>query len=96
MKLPRIRITVRRLMVVVAMVGALLGTLIAVRASRVRQANQHRLLSTTREQRRLHGTSIPDSTWTAKKLWHAEMSNKYERAARSPWLPVGPDPPEPN
>jgi hypothetical protein len=28
-------------------------------------------------------------------LWHADMAAKYERAARYPWLPVPPDPPEP-
>ena len=27
--------------------------------------------------------------------WHAEMVNKYRRAARYPWLPMVPDPPEP-
>jgi hypothetical protein len=26
---------------------------------------------------------------------HAAMARKYERAARYPWLPVAPDPPEP-
>jgi hypothetical protein len=27
--------------------------------------------------------------------YHAAMRRKYERAARQPWLPVEPDPPEP-
>ena len=27
--------------------------------------------------------------------WHIEMIRKYDRAARYPWLPVWPDPPEP-
>ena len=27
--------------------------------------------------------------------WHAEMVRKYRHAARYPWLPVAPDPPEP-
>ncbi len=103
MKPLRVCITVRRLMVAVAMVGVLLGALLAARAWRIRQgaryhqlAVNHRFLSTTREQRRLHGTAAPDSTWTAKKLWHVEMSNKYERAANYPWLSVEPDTPEPN
>jgi hypothetical protein len=26
---------------------------------------------------------------------HASLARKYERAARYPWLPVEPDPPEP-
>ena len=27
---------------------------------------------------------------------HAAMAHKYEHAARYPWLPVKPDPPEPD
>ena len=30
------------------------------------------------------------------KDWHRRMAEKYERAARRPWLPVEPDPPEPD
>jgi hypothetical protein len=29
-------------------------------------------------------------------LWHFKLCNKYEDAALRPWLPVPPDPPEPN
>jgi hypothetical protein len=29
------------------------------------------------------------------EAYHAEMKQKYERAARYPWLPVEPEPPEP-
>jgi hypothetical protein len=32
---------------------------------------------------------------TPRGKWHYEMSMKYARASRSPWLPVEPDPPEP-
>jgi hypothetical protein len=28
--------------------------------------------------------------------WHEAMADKYERAARYPWLCVEPDPPEPS
>jgi hypothetical protein len=27
--------------------------------------------------------------------WHEAMARKYRQAARNPWLPVEPDPPEP-
>jgi hypothetical protein len=27
---------------------------------------------------------------------HAAMAEKYRQAARQPWLPVAPDPPEPD
>ncbi len=30
-----------------------------------------------------------------RAAYHAALSAKYERAARYPWLPVAPDPPEP-
>jgi hypothetical protein len=30
-----------------------------------------------------------------RTAWHAAMRTKYEHAARYPWLPVAPDPPEP-
>jgi hypothetical protein len=33
------------------------------------------------------------SVW--KAVYHSRMREKYERAARYPWLPVEPDPPEP-
>jgi hypothetical protein len=43
------------------------------------------------------------SNWTrpsprapsAHELWSRQMGEKYLRAARYPWLPVAPDPPEP-
>ena len=31
----------------------------------------------------------------ARAAHHAALRSKYERAARYPWLPVEPDPPEP-
>src|SRR5689334_6607250 len=30
-----------------------------------------------------------------KALWHEALARRYERAARRPWLPLAPDPPEP-
>src|SRR5437870_1763631 len=35
------------------------------------------------------------SYWKRATAFHAEMSRKYSYAARHPWLPVEPDPPEP-
>jgi hypothetical protein len=35
-------------------------------------------------------SSVPESA-----KYHEAMSRKYEHAARYPWLPVAPDPPEP-
>jgi hypothetical protein len=33
--------------------------------------------------------------WKRLVAYHAAMARKYENAARHPWLPVEPDPPEP-
>jgi len=33
--------------------------------------------------------------WGTKAAHYAALNRKYERAARYPWLPVGPDPPVP-
>jgi len=32
---------------------------------------------------------------TAKGRWHYDLALKYAEAARHPWLPVSPDPPQP-
>jgi hypothetical protein len=39
------------------------------------------------------GTGVP--TTLARAAWHKALHEKYERAARSPWLVVAPDPPRP-
>jgi hypothetical protein len=33
--------------------------------------------------------------WPRLRDWHAQMAEKYRRAALRPWEPVPPDPPEP-
>jgi hypothetical protein len=32
----------------------------------------------------------------ARVLWYIKLSEKYQDAALRPWIPVPPDPPEPN
>jgi hypothetical protein len=39
------------------------------------------------------GTGTP--TTFARSEWHRMLHEKYEKAARSPWLDVAPDPPRP-
>src|SRR4051812_4169586 len=43
------------------------------------------------------GLALPSRRVTARAVadLHASLKWKYERAARFPWLPVAPDPPEP-
>lgn len=38
---------------------------------------------------------VARSSWDRKIEYHAARRRKYERAARYPWFPVAPDPPEP-
>ena len=88
MTIPRPRLTVRRLMTVVALAGLVMGGWIEGRRRRerfeaVEQDHLIHLLIATRE--------MP-SDWLA---WHLSMARKYRAAARSPWLPVWADPPAP-
>jgi hypothetical protein len=99
MKLPRF--TVRRLMVAVAIVGLTLGFEV-IRRRRVAFLEIARLNDNTASVLRSelsesdepgpHGDPI-----TMRRLadYCDAMRKKYELAARYPWLPVEPDPPEP-
>jgi hypothetical protein len=91
-RLPRVRFTVRRLMVAVAVVGITLGALAACRSrsARFREIrDRHRAAM-------IVGFEAPGEAAPAARLdWHRAIERKYEYAARHPWLPVAPDPPEP-
>jgi hypothetical protein len=99
MKLPRPRLTIRRLMVLVAIAGLILGAAIPLLERRRRFArimNSH-WAEVDRWALKV-GLFRPETIGrspTAKVGWHAEMASKYRHAARYPWLPVWPDPPEP-
>jgi hypothetical protein len=86
MKLPRF--TIRRMMVGVAILGLSLGFLAERRARFLRIAARHE--ESSRFYRLYPGFYIPSGAF-----YDIEMELKYERAARYPWLPVEPDPPEP-
>ncbi len=97
--LPRVRFTVRRMMIAVAAVGLMLGAYMAclARAERFKGRQEWHfdhaskiLQDTPRE--------MDETAWRRLKVrfgWNADMYHKYERAARYPFLPVAPDPPEP-
>ena len=89
MKLPRL--TIRRLMVAVAVVAAPLacGAWAARRAATFREISAYHALEWSRID--TTGTQEVD----ARAEWHRAMEMKYRDAARYPWLPVAPDPPEP-
>lgn len=105
MTIPR-RVTVRGLMVLVAVVAvAVWGGMMMRRSGNfLRRADNHRFLAAIFQGR------VEDSPATAADTsrviekrgrelrslnHHSELARKYERAARYPWLPVAPDPPEP-
>ena len=85
MHLPRPRFTVRRMMVAVAIGGVVSGVL--TRAARFQQLSDY-------HRSRIILISPPDPR-VYRTLYHMELANKYYYAARHPWLPVTPDPPEP-
>jgi hypothetical protein len=99
------RMTTRRWMIVVAIVGLLcllehrrrsFESLAAYHQSRlggfviVQSLDDLSLIRLFRRDRK------PLTTDEAKvATWHEAMARKYRQAARNPWLPVEPDPPEP-
>ncbi len=90
MPLPRVRFTVRRMMVAVAVVAIGVVGYVNVEKDRTRRvwiAAEHAY------EAELLAKSAGSSP--AKFRWHEAMAAKYLRAARYPFLPVAPDPPEP-
>jgi hypothetical protein len=99
MRLPRVRMTLRRLMAVVAAVAVLLAVGVTLRKRSQafdRIAHEHGLRTEMR--------SSASDTWGHtkllqyyKRLWrdaqfHRRMYEKYRYAASHPWLPVEADP----
>jgi hypothetical protein len=110
MRMLRPRFTVRRLMVAVAIVGLIagVGRAISQRSARFRMLSEKHRAKHWDEPivRDVEGTG-PDSGEenpalvelgrrdAAQQAFHRRMAEKYERAARYPWLLVPLDPPEP-
>ena len=102
MPLPRVRFTVRRLMVAVAIAGLIWGSglFILRRSERFRWLERHHDMRTSHH---IITTPYYTALWNGvgervspgKARWHVEMARKYDFAARFPFLPVPPDPPEP-
>ena len=89
MRLPRPRFTVRPLMVFVAIIA------VAIYTGMVFWRFETYAMRAAAHARRLNSghSYIYDSADLIH--WHEQMRLKYENAARNPWLPVAPDPPEP-
>jgi hypothetical protein len=91
------RFTVRRLMVAVAIIGSALGiTGITIeRHERFRWIAVHHRDVVPKHIPRIRSSGMEDKHWGLIE-WHESVARNYEHAARYPWLPVAPDPPEPN
>ena len=87
--MPRFQFTVRRMMVAVAIVGVVLGG-----AEMIRRRRTDFIVRSTQwrwsENVALRGRAPVRFVYYSRRL-----AEKYEHAARYPWLPVAPDPPEP-
>jgi hypothetical protein len=98
MRIPRVRFTVRRMMVAVAIMGVALG-LYKRREKLLALADYHEKgekcaglgtgggISWINQ----HGEEVTET----KSDWHSQLAEKYHRAASRPWLPVEADSPEP-
>src|SRR5262245_40028901 len=97
--LSRVRLTVRRMMIAIAVVATLLGVgleLIRRRERFLRISVEHAVEAA------MEGTLVVTDQGpayvgvkTEKGRWHEFTHQKYEYLGRRPWLPVPPDPPEP-
>jgi hypothetical protein len=93
------RMTTRRWMVAVAVVALLLGGIVGVYRLRrwhdgfVYRAQWHsRIVVTLRTRWRV---APNDPVPPRLIVYYRSLASKYQHAARYPWLPVEPDPPEP-
>ena len=65
------------------------------REARALQRSRARSISLGGPEIRLDQSRSNLARWTNRIAYYAAMTHKYQYAARYPWLPVEPDPPEP-
>ncbi len=102
-RVPRMRFTVRRMMGAVAIVALLLAWVQMRRRFDERRASfeDQSVIHAAHEILQRGGgadvfSGIGEIKPNARRAaYHARMRQKYERAARYPWLPIEPDPPPP-
>jgi hypothetical protein len=106
MRLLRVRFSIRQIMVVVAAVAVIVAVRIETARMRLRRLDcQLRSLDHSIGAARYDGRGVvscrgpielPSSVDNPRRAaHHAAMSRKWADAAEHPWLPVEPDPPEP-
>ena len=92
MKFPRVRFTIQRMMVVVAVVALTLGGIAwVVRMKRLSSEYERRAQKHVFEIQSLFNAAFASE----HDYWSMEMIGKYRNASKRPWIPVEPDPPEP-
>ena len=94
MPIPRLRCSLRRPMVAVAIIGIVHGVT-SERHKRFRKIEDHHRAEFQKIASRLNSWRNDEAFWLRLE-WHEPMRLEYERAARYPFLPVPPDPPEPD
>ncbi len=91
----RPRFTVRTLMIAVAVFAGGTSILLGLR-NRKREFRAYVQIHRADAARLIRQHHPRDSALLQRRVeHHLKMGVKYERAARYPWLPVEPDPPEP-
>jgi hypothetical protein len=104
MRLPRVRLTMRRLMTAMAIVALMLGEYHWLdrmgrrRDAFLRRAEYHRRLLCNYVEFPGHGPELGrqlQARYERIRAWHATMERTYFRVAARPWESVPPDPPCP-
>jgi hypothetical protein len=106
MKRPRLRFTVRRLMIAVAILALSLRAILWVAEMRTRSAAHHRraiefVLITARSGSVVHtkdGRRVDryeNENRRREDAWARQLAEKYWHLSNYPWLAVEPDPPRP-
>jgi hypothetical protein len=104
---PRVRFTIRQTMVGVAAVALILAIRIETERMRWRSLDYElRALAHNLSAMRFDGRGLPSchgpyedpsSVYNpGKAAYHTAMARKWAEAAKHAWLPVAPDPPEPD
>ncbi len=87
----RPRFTVRRLMVLTGIAGAILGG--AAWGAKIHRLSRHYSTRANYYERRYDAN--PKNPSAKIREWEYNMMKKYQILTMFPWSPVGPDPPEP-
>jgi hypothetical protein len=100
-RLPRLRITLRTMMAVVAALAIGFGITVwtARRAARFRALRDHHRVLFRRNYFPIGKVDLntPEDASRRDRAWyHYQMAKKYTTAALHPWLPIEEDPSEPN